>query len=270
MKAIQGYLWGFLFMLIPALSYSQQSDSPSEQAEQKRPAYLEMEMGLSLSSFRDYATSPLIYSGKPIHLGLGLLELSNLRESSIRFSYAFGNYRNRFNEQTTLSKVDVIDVSYVELYRIGAWSTDRFNLKVGGQWTTTTNVRQNTALQNNGTGVEIVSNLFGTAKGSLNLSESQALSITMNLGLLNAAYRNGFVYVGQSAPTNQGSIFDQYELSLVSGYRFITQVDYTLKLKNENALRFSYNWDAYQTRGNYDEFEMASHLFKVALLFNLR
>lgn len=269
MKAIQGYLWGVLFMMIPWLVQAQQPGDSINNKAQKRPAYLSTAAGLSSSVFRDFATSPLRYAGTPVFVALGHMDVDHRRQSGIELSYTFGKFSNDFNNHENASKVNIIMFNYAELFHLKSLSTSRLNVKVGGQWTTTVNLRENAALQNNSTGVDILSTLFGSIKGTLKIQDRQSLSATFNLGLINGAYRNGFVYVGHSAPTNQDQFFDQYQFRAFTGYRFNTQLDYTLYFENKNALRFGYGWDAFTT-GSDDQFEVASHVFTVTLLFNLR
>ncbi|MBR9861459.1 hypothetical protein GYB22_12095 [bacterium] len=260
----------------------------SQEREEKRPAFISISSGVNFSSFRDFATSPLIYSGTPIYTSISHLDLDQERESQISLSYSFGKYKSDFNNQNTESKVNTISLNYLELFEVKNWSSPKLNLKVGGQFNAIVNIRNNEDFFNNSEGVDIISNLFGSVKATLDLSRdeevkkkflfinytaqkrSQNLSFGLNMGLVNGAFRNGFAYTSSSAPINTDEFFADYELKIFKGFRINTVLDYTYHLHNNNAVRISYLWDAFKTAGYEDNFEMANHIIKCSLLFSLR
>jgi hypothetical protein len=93
------------------------------------------------------------------------------------------------------------------------------------------------------------------------------LSFQFNIGVLNGAYRNGYAYSGQSAVLNDPKLFDDYQFNL-SGFRMSSALDYKIFLKNKNAIKLSYLWDAYKTGSDFETFEMAHHTFKFTFMFN--
>ncbi len=254
----------------------------------KRPAYLDISFGFNYSSFRDFGTSPLTYSGRPIYISLSHIDMDERRASAITGSYSFGTYKNTFNELPSVSKVNTISLNYLELFQLKHWSSQKFNLKVGGQFNSTMNLRNNEALFNNSEGVDLISTLFGTVKATIDLSRKEEvekkfifirykakkqvrnLSFTMNIGLINSSYRNGFAYTSSSVPINNDDFFADYELNVFTGFRLNSALDYTIFLHNKNAIQFSYLWDAYRTGGHHDNFQMATHTLKCSLLFGLR
>lgn len=277
--------------LISSLGAFSQDSSATEvkkQRVEKRPAYIDISFGLSHSGFRDFATSPLRYSGTPVFTALTHLEMDDSRKSQITLSYAFGDYSTKLNEHNTGSKVNTISLNYLELYQIGKLSSPKFNFKMGGQFNATVNHRQNEDFFNNSEGVDIIATLFGSVKGTLDLSRStpskrkflffryrakkrvKKLSYTLNAGLINSSFRNGFAYLSSSTPINRDDFFADYELKVFRGFRLNSALDYTVFLDNTNAVQFSYLWDAYKTGGHHDNFEMVSHTLKCSLLFNLR
>lgn len=269
-----------LLIFSPLLSFSQNNILTSTVEEQKttRPAYLDIALGINFSTFRDFATSPLTYSGSPVYIALSHLDLDIKRESSIGLSYFFGTYESNFNEHKAVSKVNTITLNYLELFQLSKLSSSKINVKVGGQFNSTVNIRNNELLQNNSQGFEVISTLFGSINARLDLSPKKAkrrkitrhLTYRLNIGLINSSYRNGFAYTSQSALLNEDNLFDQYEFQIFSGYRINSKLDYTFWLSNKNAIQFSYLWDAYRTGGNHDEFEMAAHIVKFSLLYNLK
>jgi len=277
-----------IILVYPTIAFSQVETESAIKKENKRPAHLDISFGLSYSSFRDFATSPLAYSGRPFYISISHVDMDERRASEITGSYSFGTYRNIFNDQTSESKVNTISLNYLELFQIKKWSGQKLNLKVGGQFNSTFNLRNNEALFNNSEGVDIISALFGSVRATIDLSRKEEvdkkfifirykakkqvrnLSFTMNIGLINSSYRNGFAYTSSSVPINEDDFFVDYEFNVFTGFRLNSALDYTIFLHNKNAIQFSYLWDAYRTGGHHDNFQMASHTIKCSLLFGLR
>ena len=294
-KEFKGIKWDqyciyLMLFFIPISAYSQnETTEPTGKAMSKiRPAYLNIGFGLNISNFRDFATSPLIYSGKPLYASLAHIDIDDKRESHFIVSYAFGKYRNNFNQHEMISDVNTISLNYLELFQIQKFSNSKFNFKAGGQLNSTVNFRNNEQLFNNSDGVDIISTLFGSVKATLHLSRKverhikfliinyiakkrvRKLSYTLNIGLVNSSYRNGFAYTNPSAPLNEDKFFAEYQFRIFSGVRLSSTLDYTVYLNNKNAIQLSYLWDAYKTGENHGQFEMAAHVFKCSLLFSLK
>lgn len=277
-----------IILVFPTIALSQVETESVMKKESKRPAYLDISFGLSFSSFRDFATSPLNYSGRPFYISLSHIDMDEKRASEITGSYSFGKSKNTFNNQTSESMVNTISLNYLELFQVHKWSTQKFNLKMGGQFNSTINLRNNESLFNNSEGVDIISTLFGSVRATIDLSRKEEvdkkfifmrykakkqmrnLSFTMNIGLINSSYRNGFAYTSSSTPINEDDFFADYEFSVFTGFRLNSALDYTIFLHNKNAIQLSYLWDAYRTGGHHDNFQMATHTLKCSLLFGLR
>ena len=287
------YLYSIFLMVayfFPLNAFSQSGATETIEEVQKvsRPVFLNIAVGLNISSFRDFATSALIYSGKPIYTALSHLDMDERRESHFTLSYSFGKYASSFNQHASESKVNTFSFNYLELFQLKNISSYKLNIKIGGQVNATVNHRENTELFNNSEGVDIISTLFGSAKATLDLSRTEeenrkflffkfkahrrkkTLSYTMNVGIMNSSYRNGFAYTSPSAPLNDDDFFAGYELQLFKGFRLNSALDYTVYLHNKNAIQFSYIWDAYRTGGHHDNFEMSAHILKLSLLFGLK
>jgi hypothetical protein len=271
-------------VLAPSLSFSQ-NDTTLKFQRKLRPTFINASVGINFSNFRDFATSPLIYSGTPKYIGLDYLKSDENRETELGISYSFGNYKVQVEKNSSVSNVNVISSFYSRLYQIPSLSNDAWNIKAGGLINVTGNIRSNPSFQNNAWGTELIATLFGSIKGTRDVSRTKQkdkkllfvkytlnprkrnLSFRFNLGVINSSYRNGYVYTGQSSILNDPKMFDDYKFSMFSGFRMGTAIDYTIYLKNTNALRFSYVWDAYKTGGELDQYQMASHVLKFTLLF---
>lgn len=167
-------------------------------------------------------------------------------------------------------------------------SSSRVNVKIGGQFNTTVNHRENNDLFNNSEGIDIIPTLFAAAKVTLDLSRSRdksskypfsgtnadkrirTLSYGINVGVVNGSFRNGFAYTSPSAPLNEGDFFAGYEFRIFRGARLNTALDYTIFLNDKNAIQFSYIWDVYRTGGHHNDFEMTAHILNISLLFGLK
>lgn len=282
-----------IILLIMMLIWSTRAFTQSEttvpiEKKESRPAYLSIALGLNISNFRDFATSPLIYSGRPFYTSLSHIDLDEKRESNLSLSYAFGTYKTDFNKHTSESKVHTVSLNYLELFALKKISRSKTNIKIGGQLNSTVNFRDNSELFNNSEGLDVISTLFGSAKATFDLSRTEEkqlkflfidykvdkrirhLSYMVNIGLINSSYRNGFAYTPPSVPLNEDDFFAGYEFQIFRGFRLNTSLDYTIFLHNKNAIQFSYIWDAYTTGGHHDNFEMAAHILKFSLLFGLK
>lgn len=282
------YLIVILICSTNAFSQNETSESIEKKQKERRPAYINIASGLNISNFRDFATSPLTYKGKPFYTSLSHIDVDKKRESNFTLSYSTGKYKSNFNNHASESKVNTISLNYLELFELKKISSTRFNIKIGGQLNSTFNLRENTDLFNNSKGVDIIMTFFGSAKANIECSRTRekskkflflnyklnkrtrTLSYTMNFGVVNSSYRNGFAYTSPSAPLNDDDFFAGYEFRIFKGFRLNSALDYIIYLRNKNAIQFSYIWDAYRTSGHHDNFEMAAHILKFSLLFSLK
>jgi len=234
-----------------------------------RPGFLEIAVGKQFSIFRDFATSPLFYKGRPIYVALSHIDKDEKRESGFRLAYSFGDFESQVEQNKITSKVKNFEANYTELFELRSVSSHKFNLKWGGQLNARAHIRDNESFGNNSDGFDVIANLFGSVKGTLNIRRNKKLAIGLNIGLINSSYRNGFIYTRQAPLLNRENINDGYVFRLFSGYRINSTMDYNHRLKNGNVVQLSYWWDSYSTGGT-DNFEMAAHLLKLSLLFNLK
>jgi len=273
-------------LLLVTSLFSQVDSIETRKALRKaRPVFIGIAAGLSFSNLRDFATSPLIYKGAPLYLSLNRSRFDRKRQSELGLSYLFGNYFVDFNDNVDISNVKTSSIYYSQLYRINRVSSEKWNFLLGGVCSFLGNYRVNDAFQNNSLGVEVFSNLLVSGKVSRDLTteeiksfsiwfinftipkRSRELTFRLNLGLLNTAYRNGYIYTRTGGLIGTGSVFSGYEF-LTGGARLNSELVYTTHLPNKNAIRVGYAWDMLKSPDEYDQLEMAWHTFKIALLFN--
>jgi hypothetical protein len=276
----------FILLAIPLIGFSQNKDPEKNTQQRTRPVYFGVSSGLAYSGFRDFATSPLTYNGSPLYLSFDRLKADNKRESELLCSFMSGNYSKGYNSQFNTSRVKTVTLSYDQIFRLERLSSEGFSVKVGPTLQTTYCYRYNGSFSNNETGREVVMNLLGSVKITKDVSRrqekdkrliffnyrliprSRVLSFRTNVGVLNTSYRNGFSYTGNIVDPKADNRYTGYQFKAISGFRMSASIDYTIYLKNKNAVQLSYAWDAYKTGGERDVFEMAHHIFKVTLLFN--
>lgn len=262
--------------------------SPKKEERKNRPYFLGIGFGLNGSSFRDFATSPLIYSGTVYTFSMSATRVDAKKETLAELRFSTGNYTAAIAESFSSSSVFSIFNSYQQLFRLNKYSNDKWNLKVGGNIGWSLNSRSNPSLGNNSSGLEIIGTLFGSAKVTRDLSRKKEknvkilfvkyklkplrrdLSVQFNTGLVNANFRNGFAFIAQDALLNESDTFADYQFNLFSGFRLSSRIDYTLYLTKGNLLRFSYLWDAYRTGNEFDKFEMGNHMLTASLWFRTK
>jgi hypothetical protein len=272
----------FLYLLIANITANfnllGQSDLECDTLETsgfKKSSYINISTGISRTIYRDFATSPLLYRGYPLNFSLAHLDQSDQRYSRIKATYSLGKFSPIQLGNSVRSNLQSWQIDYEELFQIKAVDDNNWNLKVGGKLTSTLNFRENEAFGNNSTGFEVVSNLFASSKVTRFITSKKnnlrsGFSYLLNVGLVNTAFRNKFIYTSHAPLLNQDNIYGGYELYLFSGYRFNSELNYTLWIKNNNAVQIGYNWDLYSTRERFTSFQMATHTIEFTLLYHLK
>ncbi|SHJ52792.1 hypothetical protein SAMN04488028_101409 [Reichenbachiella agariperforans] len=283
------YLWVCL-ITVTFSHFSAVGQSARKIANKARPSYLEIGLGLDYSTYRDFATSPLVYRGLAQNISLHYQRMDKVRETRFGGDYYHSNtYASLVKNEVAVAAVTTLTFNFSKLYQIKSISSDKWSYKAGGMALFTGNLRANPTLQNATYGYEIFFNLLGSAKITRDLSRQteksrkflfikyklkprdKNLSFQLNVGLLNHNIRNGYTYINQESLLNSGNfLFADYEINSFSGFRMSSALEYTHFLANKNALKFSYVWDAYTTGGEENQFEASHHNLKIALLFGLK
>lgn len=252
-----------------------------------RPTYIDFSFGASYIDFRDFATSPLFYRGLSSNFGVYRFVLDQNRESRQGFMLGYGETSTSGDIQTTSASVGFLNINHTELYKIQMGLPEKWNTKIGGKINLTGNLRQNKSFRNNSIGMEGIGTIFASFKIGRDVSriKKKTLDIKLfklhflprkrqlywqvNLALVNMTFRNGFAYMEHSSIQNDYNYFDSHEFQIFQGYRLNTSLDYFIYLKNNNAFRISYIWDAYHTGKDYEKLEMAKHHIMLSFLFGL-
>lgn len=278
-----------LFSLAVLAFLSTQLCAQDKQAKKDRSSYIDAGFGFSMANFRDFGTSPLVYSGLPKRVSLSMLSFNELKEVSYGIDFDFGNYSSVVGDEIAVSQVKVLTLRYQELHRLDVFNSDKWNLKVGGTAMVSGDFRLNPSLQNAAVGYEVFMNIMASGKITMNMDREEDkqrkiwfvkytskarkrnLSYNLNLGLINHNYRNGYTYVNQEGVLNKFPLFGEYGVNSFNGFRMGSELAYTRYMaSNNNALRFSYVWDAFKSSDEYDAFEMAFHTIKISLMFQVK
>ena len=261
-----------------------------QEERKKRHTYLSIGVGTGKSTFRDFATSPLIYRSFPGSFLVNRIREDSSRSSTFEIKYTGGTYSSRVEKFKLGSAIGHIgQLHYQQLYQIKKWSNEIWNIKAGGAINYLQTVRINNALQNNAFGSEVFLNVLGILRASKNISREKfiekkllkfisykrkprkrELNLDLGIGVLNSTVRNGYAYIGQSSVLNKVPLLDNYEFKTLAGYRFRTNVEYKVYLENGNALALGYQWEAMKTGREIDTFELALHTVSLSLLFNTK
>lgn len=287
-----------LLLLVSAQVYSQERDSISI-TEEKAPInyYTQFSLGLTNPIYRDFATSPLFFSGIGIDLNTTWLKRSDKRERIFEFGFGISAQSPRVPESDFIQPGGMGGFAnfrffYQELWKLDFLSNAKNNTKVGGAFIMTQNVRANPALQNNAMGLENLTNLMASAQWTRDISRTETkqlnlwlfkptlqpvkreLRFLLNVGVLNFNYRPGYAYSYDSEMNGMETnpvtwAFSNYKWSL-NGWRLKTQLEYIKYLPNGNARSLSYVWEALHAPGKHEAFQMASHRIQFTIYFNTK
>ncbi len=264
-------------------------------ADPPNTRYFTPSMGGVHATYRDFATSPLFYSGMGGQLGLGHLWLNDRceytfeLETSLAQTLAQAPRSSYF--QTFNSALFFNFSSYGHYLRNLPKSNDsRFSFLVGGSVRSDANVRFNERLGNASGGLEALANVAAAGKVMYDASRRQAktlnlkfktfelkpvkrqLDFRLNAGMLNFNYRPGYSYVHDSEldgdnSSGLGWLLSEHRWKL-NGWRLSTALGFTRYRSNGHAVRVEYRWDAVHAPGRYESFQMAAHNLRLVFMFN--
>ena len=238
-------------------------------------------IGLGIISFRDFATSPLIYRGPAVGLKIGKTQLFNNKEHKFAINFSLGAAFSSFEGETSSGIVTSTDIGYSQLYTLKALSFKGWVSKVGGAVDVLFVNRFNADLLNNSVGFEFFPTLFGSFKLGKDYTRhllfrkkkgprKQHLSIRIDVGVINANFRNGFAYTAHSPFYNGDDLFENHQFNWFSGIRLRSTIDYILYRKNtKNAIKVSYTWDGVRSGENPDRFALSNGIASFSYLYRL-
>jgi len=283
------YTIGVILLMSFHLGWAQDGNEMLQKNQDSitRPTSIEIGTGFRIGKFRDFATSPLFYSGIGLAGKIGRVKKNNKLETDLNLMFAGGNYFTIVENEVHSSAVNSLFLNYSYLKGIERLASERIFVMVGGAISATGNYRFNESLMNNNLGLEGLINLQVSGKITFDVSRREKkkkkflfipytleprnrnLSYRLDVGVVNSSYRNGYAYASQGVVTNRDglNVFDNHKFTVFSGMRLGSCLAYEINLNNGNRVKFAYQWDAYKTGGDLDVFEMSNHFLQVALLF---
>ena len=246
------------------------------------------------ATFRDFATSPLFYSGPGLLLSTSVHEKSARHEQQLDLMFGFYSTFDEAPKSSVLNGISTstlgsVHIYYHYLFGLHKIGSDKWNFKVGPSLIITQNFRINPSLFNNSLGLENITNLMVSGAATYNISRNQErtlnlylfkihlpkrtreLRMQLNTGFLNFNFRPGYAYsydaemIGtETSPLTW--VFANYRLS-VNGWRLQSRIEWLWYLHNGNAFSLIYNWDSLHAPGRYEAFQMAAHNVGFAYYF---
>lgn len=283
----------FFLITIPFGSIGQDLDSTISKAPSQY--YRTLSVGLNRPIYRDFATSPLFYNGFGLNLQTSWLVRNRRKERSLDIGL-IGNIvsaripKSNFLQPSTDAIFGQINVKYLMLWELKRFSSERNNIKMGGIFYNSQNIRVNPYLSNNSLGLERLTNLMVSgqiirdvsrkSERKLNLwlfkptlnPKKREIRFQLSAGLLNLNNRPGYSYIYVDEIVGLETNMGRWQLSdykwSINGWRFSTELELINYLSNGNARSLSYVWDAANAPGRYETFQMASHQIRFAYYFH--
>ncbi len=258
-------------------SLSAQVDSTDIRVQNR--TYIHLGLGGSRATVRDFATSPLFYTGYLGSLSIGFSRVIPKRESRIDFRADAG-----YLEGNSALTMFVYRATMHHLWTLPILSNDRFKTSWGGMADVSMIERRHPGYGNNSYGLDLLSTVFASAKTRFQFDRKEKkekkflfirytlhpvqhdLSFQLAVPLLNSSYRNGFNHL-RGGPEPGTNVFTDYRFRAHSGWRLATEIAYTRHLRNGNGLRLAYMWDANSNPGHFEKLEVAQHTLQFIFLF---
>ncbi|KEO71769.1 hypothetical protein [Anditalea andensis] len=286
------FIFFLMIVSIPLFTYASNLSDPDSLKDNR---FLQRSIGIVIPVYRDFATSPLFYSGAGFHIGYGWLRQNRkkdfLIEIDLNGSIVIANApRSDFFQSITPAFFINLGSYAHYLHRIERLSNDKNSIKLGAALNLTQNIRINPELQNAAMGLENLANLMVAGRLNRDISRlvpipfkflfvqttlqpvRRYVDIQANIGLLNLNRRPGYAYVYHNewdgTDTDPASwVLDAYKWSL-NGWRLGTRLEYSWFKPSGNGRKISYLWDAAHAPGRHEAFQMASHTLQYTLIIN--
>jgi hypothetical protein len=243
--------------------------------------YARMTFEIGRAGFIDRATSPLLYQGQSLGIGLDHWVMTS------RWHYGFGAWgrAGRYIQDFNQTFQQAEGLSFGGHMHIGRYllnlSGNKFPIYIGGSLSNQNYIRQNLGFMNSANGFETITSLHFAFSGRVDMSRRQVRIINLGLfslrlreikreviwechpGLLQAAYRNGYAYIFDNPALFENEPLADYHL-FWGGLNLQTHLAWKWYKQNGNGYAISYRWYLQQTRG---DFEFYQHSLGITLLF---
>lgn len=273
--------WGLLLVaqctiwLIPAAA---QEANPTA-----RPAYLEFSAGLNYLFLKDAGVSPLLFQG-PLFFTQGSWHKETGRTQwRADLGYSIGEIEKARSFIVT-SDINAFYHGISALRSLRQSQNGRLNLLGGAHYHGFSNYRVTPAFRNNASVVESVNTIFVGAKADYTHvkifrpgkilffrrrggERTFRLSTQFNLPLVHAAWRPDFAYLDDF--TGGDNTVGRDNIIRVGGIRLMWRTEFQVFMRNGNAWKISYHWDAQRSPGPLNRLVTGQHTGAFSLLMRL-
>lgn len=268
-------LWGVMFSAV-----AQQTTLPQRYRQSS------VHSGLGIVRYQDRATSPLVYSGLYLNMGLGQHFIRPNRETSVQLSLGGGAAISN----ATAQALNNVNSSYLLNGQFGLGYLHKLPFYMGEAWKTMLgarldgfgDLRINRSHNNNALGYDVIANFMLSGKIQYDwhrVTKKRARNKThqfymqVNAGLLNFNYRPGYNYKNSTVTT--GDDYGEQTKDPVASYKLkMNGYRYQVEVGVVNSVFFGYNtkiafeWDGMYAPGRFEPFGLTIHQLKYTLYLN--
>ena len=263
---------------------TQSSKNDRKQRRIRKATYLNFDLLVGQTKVQDYSVSPLKFKGLDLGLGVGYYNKGEKSEWSIN---TFGSHSFMSNEKSssiTQFVSGTLNLSYLRKSNkltgkklrtyLGLYSLSDINLRINGSYFNTSYVFDFiSSIGISGklnSGFNFKTNSFTwNHQGKNNDGKYVALDLQVNIPLLHLYNRPGYATVDNFPSTENPSTSQTSASTWGKVARLTSKLDLTWFMKNNNALRMSYFWDAYSINPGYNKLSVANGRLFLTLLFRL-
>lgn len=250
-------------------------------------------IGIGTLALRDEATSPLVYRGIVFSPFRAKVKRNENYETIFGIRPLLGFTITNVNSELDFSGFFGADLYYTYLRNVPKLTFSNIDVKLGGTFDFTTISRINPSFQNNSVGFD----LFPTLMGSIKLQKSfigkslwgenlsimemfrirkpkprvhQEISFQVDVGIINANFRNGYAYTIHAPFYNNRNLFSDHEFNWFSGFRIRSNISYIVfSSKTKNGIKFTYMWEGVRSGRNPDLFAFTNATIQFSLIHRL-
>jgi hypothetical protein len=266
------------------------TDKISKKEERKerralRSRYLQFGFGVSSYKLQDFAVSPLVYKGPLLCGGVNYEVQGQDLNWGIFVEGAFGYLKADYSGAPTM----VVNPQITSFYMFNnrKFSGEKVRTYLGGYVMSGGSFRVNNSFFNAGASFYDYLTSYGvTAKlnsgfnleektfkwhnqGSVSSGRFIALDYQLFVPLFHSYLRPDYAVVSNFPSTEATNQPTMKTTSWGTIARLSAEFKLTYYLKNNNAFRFSYKWDAYTVNPGYNKESVANNTYMISLLFRL-
>lgn len=277
-------LMGLLSAQVDSLPEVNNNKEAKKSRRKSRARYLHLGFGLSSYHLQDYAVSPLSYKG-PLLNGTSGYDVKG--EDLIWGVFVQGGVGFLASDYSSTNTMN-INTQLTSYYakKISKLTGDKVKTYLGGYIMSGGNVRVNNGFFNAGanfydmiisygitgkvsSGYNFRTKSFGWNNQGETEGRHIALGCQLYVPVFHTYWRPEYAVISNFPSSETSVVPDAQIVSWETLARLTSQLDLTYFLKNNNAFRLSYKWDAYSINPGYNRIAASNNAFLVSMLFRL-